>query len=251
MLKDKLKKQIIFSDYDGTIYITEEEMDKNIEKIKEYRDMGGKFVIVTGRSKASVKKVIEKYDIPYDYVISNNGAIIFDSKGNKLYEQTIKPDISHKIIEYLKTKQNIEISYYTEEDKIQYNNQELLKIRIKTNESEIAKDIESEINRLFQNDVMAHANFPSMYYNDINFAIVDIVSKEAGKEKTIKKLLEILNIESKQVVTIGDGRNDISMIKEYEGYSMETAEKEVKEVASKIFRNIADAIEYLKSDVKI
>lgn len=246
MLKDKLKKQIIFSDYDGTIYITEEDMDKNIEKIKEYRDMGGKFVIVTGRSKTSIKKVIEKYDIPYDYMISNNGAIIFDSKGNKLYEQTIKADISNKIIEYLKTKKNIEISYYTEEDKIQYNNQELLKIRIKTTTNEIAKNIESEINRLFEKDVMAHANFPSMYYDDLNFAIVDIISREAGKERTIRKLLEIIKIESNQAITIGDGRNDINMIKEYNGYSMETAEKEVKEVASKIFRNIADAIDYLK-----
>lgn len=246
MLKDKLKKQIIFSDYDGTIYITEEDMEKNIEKIKEYRDIGGKFVIVTGRSKTSIKKVIEKYDIPYDYIISNNGAIIFDSKGNKLYEQTIKADISNKIIEYLKTKQNIEIYYYTEEDKIQYNNQELLKIRIKTTDKEITKNIESEINRLFEKDAMAHANFPSMYYDDLNYSIVDIVSRKAGKEGTIRKLLEILKIESNQAITIGDVRNDINMIKEYNGYSMETAEKEAKEVASKIFRNIADAIDDLK-----
>ena len=45
---------------------------------------------------------------------------------------------------------------------------------------------------------------------------------------------------------MGDGRNDIAMIREYNGYSMETAENEVKKVASKIFKNIAEALEYLR-----
>ena len=43
-----MKKQIVFSDYDGTIYITESNMEKNIKAIKEYRNFGGKFVIHNG-----------------------------------------------------------------------------------------------------------------------------------------------------------------------------------------------------------
>ena len=85
-----------------------------------------------------------------------------------------------------------------------------------------------------------------MYYDNHDFVIIDIVSKNAGKEKAINKLLQILNIEKEQVISIGDGRNDIDMIKEYNGYSMETAEEEVKEVASKIFKNISEALEYLE-----
>ena len=49
MSESKLKKQIVLSDYDGTIYITEADMENNIKCIKEYRELGGKFVIVTGR----------------------------------------------------------------------------------------------------------------------------------------------------------------------------------------------------------
>ena len=47
-------------------------------------------------------------------------------------------------------------------------------------------------------------------------------------------------------MTIGDGRNDIEMIKEYNGYSMKTAEEDVKKVASKIFENVSDILESLK-----
>ena len=57
---NNLKKQIVFSDYDGTIYITEENMSRNIKSIEEYRNLGGRFVIVTGRSKTSVSNVIKQ-----------------------------------------------------------------------------------------------------------------------------------------------------------------------------------------------
>lgn len=137
---DKLNKQIVFSDYDGTIYITEENMSRNIKAIEEYRNLDGKFVIVTGRSKTSVSNVIKQYNIPYDYIISNNGAVIYNSYMVKIYEQTIPTDISGKIIDYLNTKENIEVFFYDDEDKVEYKNQELLKIRIKTSNYELARE---------------------------------------------------------------------------------------------------------------
>lgn len=241
-----MKKQIVFSDYDGTIYITEENMPRNIKSIEEYRNLGGKFVIVTGRSKTSVSNVIKQYSIPYDYIISNNGAVVFNSDMRKIYEQAISIDISSKIVKYLKTKENIEIFFYDDEDKVEYHNQELLKIRIRTSNYELAQTIEDQINSMFKDEVKAHSAFPGMYYDNHDFVIVDIVSKSAGKENAIKKLLDILNIKKEQVITIGDGRNDIGMIKEYNGYSMETAEDDVKKSASRIFKSVADALEYLR-----
>lgn len=242
-----LKKKIMFSDYDGTIYIKEEDMPKNINDIEEYRKLGGKFVIVTGRSKVSISNVIKQYSIPYDYIITNNGAVIFDNAMNKIYEQAMEVEVSNRIIEYLSKMKNIEIFFYDDEDKIKYSNQKLLKIRVKTTDYKLAQSIENEINSKFRDDVKAHMAFPGMYYDNHDFVLVDIVSKNAGKENAIKKLLETLNIGREQVVTIGDGRNDIGMISEYNGYSMETAEDEVKKSASKIFENISQIVEYLKA----
>lgn len=247
MVLDTIKKQIVFSDYDGTIYITEENMQKNILAIEEYRNLGGKFVITTGRSKTSVSNVIKQYNIPYDYIISHNGAVIYNNNIVKIYEQVITTDISNKIIDYLKTKKNIEILFYDDEDKVEYHNQELLKLRVKTSDYELAQIIEDEINNIFKDDIKAYSIFPGVYYDNHNFVIVDIVSKNAGKENAIKRVLNILDIEKEQAVTIGDGRNDMGMIKEYNGYSMETAEEDVKKSASKIFASVADALEYIKN----
>ena len=206
---DELKKQIVFSDYDGTIYITEESMPKNVKSIKEYNKLGGKFVIVTGRSKTSVSKVISQYNIPYDYIISNNGSIILNKDKEKIYEQVKVPDITNKILNYLETKENIELFFYDDNDKIKYNNQNLLKIRIKTSDYKLAQIIEDDINSSFKKDVIACSTFPGMYYDNHDFVLIDIVSKKAGKENAIKKLLEILNLEKDKALTIGDGRNDI------------------------------------------
>lgn len=82
---------------------------------------------------------------------------------------------------------------------------------------------EIEINDIFKEHVKAHSAFPGMYYDNHDFVIVDVVSKDAGKDNAIKKLIEMLKIDKKYVATIGDGRNDISMIKEYNGFSMMTA----------------------------
>lgn len=240
-----LNKQIVFSDYDGTIYITEESMEKNVKAIEEYKNNGGKFVIVTGRSKTSVSNVIKQYNIPYDYIISNNGSVIFNRNNEKIYEQAIKSDVSDKIIGYLKTNENIEISFYDDGDKVEYKNQELLKIRIKTSDYKLAQNIEDEINDKFKDYVKAHSAFPGMYYDNHDFVIIDVVSKNAGKDNAIKKLIEMLKIEKEHVATIGDGRNDISMIKEYNGFSMLTAEDGAKEVASMIFESVADVLDYI------
>lgn len=143
-------------------------------------------------------------NITYDYIICNNGAVIFNKDMKKIYEQVITTDISNKIIAYLKTKENIEMFFYDNEDNVEYHNQELLKLRIKTLDYELAQTIEDEVNNFFKDDVKAHSTFPGMYYDNFDLEIVDIVSKSAGKENAIKKLLDILNIEKEQVVNISD-----------------------------------------------
>lgn len=220
-------------------------MKNNVKAIQKYRNYGGKFVIVTGRSKASINKVITQYNIPYDYIISNNGAVIFDKDNVKLYEQSIIPEDTNKIIEYLKSKENIEIFFYDDKDKVEYNNQKLLKIRIRTFDYKLAQNIENEINSIFKYEVKAHSSFPEMYYDNIKFVIIDVVSKNAGKENAIKELIKRLKIEKEKVATIGDGRNDIAMIKEYNGYSMVSAEKGAKKAADIIFESVADVLEYI------
>lgn len=70
---------ILFSDYDGTI--SPLNLKANINAIKKFINNGNFFVISTARSRASILKKTEKYNIPFDYIACSNGSEIINSNG--------------------------------------------------------------------------------------------------------------------------------------------------------------------------
>ena len=81
---------MLVCDYDGTLN-TDFKIDLrlNINAIKKFMGQGNKFVISTARGFNSIKYEINKYNIPYDYLTCNNGAVIFDNRDNVMYKNTL------------------------------------------------------------------------------------------------------------------------------------------------------------------
>lgn len=77
--------KMVVSDYDGTLFNGKQSLIDNIEAIDSFRKNCNLFVIATERSFPSIKKEINFYNIPYDYLICNNGSVIFDNNNNVLY----------------------------------------------------------------------------------------------------------------------------------------------------------------------
>ena len=73
-------KKILISDYDGTFYQNDLDIKKNIDKVTEFRTLGNLFVLATGRSYVDLKIMIDKYKIPYDYLILNHGCLVLSKK---------------------------------------------------------------------------------------------------------------------------------------------------------------------------
>ena len=82
----------IFSDIDGTI--TDNEGNLNLEAvsiIKAFMKAGGTFIPVTGRARyESVKDLVDALGV--QHIIINNGAEIYDNKGNLIYGSEIPAD---------------------------------------------------------------------------------------------------------------------------------------------------------------
>ena len=74
--------KLLVSDYDDTLYTSSKSLYFNILAIEKFRKNGNKFAIATGRNFISIDSLIRKYKIPYDYLICNDGSIIFDNKHN-------------------------------------------------------------------------------------------------------------------------------------------------------------------------
>ena len=87
--------KLLVTDYDGTMYYEKQDLKtlrENIEALKQFKKQN-MVVIATGRPFTSIKKEIDTYDIPYNYIISSNGACLFDQNDSPIYTQTIKQEI--------------------------------------------------------------------------------------------------------------------------------------------------------------
>ena len=86
--------KLIVSDMDETLLNDNREIsENNLKMIKLAKEKYGiKFVPATGRGYASIQNELARlglHDLPGEYVISYNGAIITENKGNTLLQSMV------------------------------------------------------------------------------------------------------------------------------------------------------------------
>ena len=88
---------ILASDFDNTIYVEDKnQLQENIEYIKLWM-RENIFVITTGRSYYSIYPLLVKNNIPYNYLVCNNGAMVFDVNNNIIESNPLPQDEIEKI----------------------------------------------------------------------------------------------------------------------------------------------------------
>ena len=199
--------KLLVTDYDGTMYYEKQDLKtlrENIEALKQFKKQN-MVVIATGRPFTSIKKEIDTHDIPYNYIISSNGACLFDQNDSPIYTQTIKQEIIQKTITYLQKLPYISkiklIDIYGNETN---NLENVIQIYVEIKISSIfeLKRIKQELEFLDNNQ----------FFNMCYFF------NQTDKIDGIKRIQELHNIESKDIYTIGNDTNDLLMLKEYNGY---------------------------------
>lgn len=199
--------KLLITDYDGTMYYEKQDLKtlrENIEALKQFKKQN-MVVIATGRPFTSIKKEIDIYDIPYNYIISSNGACLFDQNDSPIYTQTIKQEIIQKTVAYLQKLPYISkiklIDIYGNETN---NLENVIQIYVEIKISSIfeLKRIKQELEFLDNNQ----------FFNMCYFF------NQTDKIDGIKRIQELHNIESKDIYTIGNDTNDLLMLKEYNGY---------------------------------
>lgn len=229
-------QKIIISDYDGTFFKNKEGIQRNIQKVNEFRRNNNLFVIATGNNYSDFQEVILKYNIKYDYLILDQGACIFDNKNNLLKVCFIEQNICKRIIdEILKIKK--EYKKYTSYGKTANNVESTTKISVYFNDLQEAMDFTKNINTKFQNKVNAY----TMIFKEIN--IVEIISYETNKNEAIKYIVNKEKIKEENVYTVGDGYNDIIMIQNFNGYCMTNSVDKLLKECPKHVETVADLID--------
>ena len=76
--------KILASDYDGTYRYEPKVTKEDLDAVKRWQKEGNLFVMVTGRSMESFTKEIEVNGFHCDYIIANNGGVIYDGDMNQM-----------------------------------------------------------------------------------------------------------------------------------------------------------------------
>lgn len=226
--------KVLVSDYDKTFYLNEIDLDKNLKMVKEFRKHGNIFVFATGRSFLDFKKVKEKHNLEYDYLILNHGATILDNNDNTLFNIPI----SNEIINNLKNDLDLEKAkeYFccsALDSRTNFNHNDLTKIRVVYNSIDEAKKINELLNKKFSDYINSYI---------ISNMAIEIISNKTDKAIAITHLLKKLNINKKCIFTIGDSYSDLTMIKDFNGYSIKNSIKDIKEYSVKEVDSVSDLL---------
>jgi len=263
--------KLIASDLDGTLFNKKGEIsEENANAIKALYEMGVHFVPTSGRSYGEMPKVLK--DNPYiRYYIGSDGGTIYDKETDTTYSSCLPRELSRfvldKLFEYpVSIMLHADNNSYVDADahsadSYRYHNysESWIKFVFETNkpvkdfkEFVYTKDVEvlcvffANYNDLLACKAFFEAN-PELLVAQSHQYNLEIFWKNAGKGNTALKLAEILGIDQRETISVGDSTNDYTMIKAAGlGLAMENAVDELKTVADKVIcSNEQHAIQYI------
>jgi Cof subfamily protein (haloacid dehalogenase superfamily) len=242
-----------FSDYDGTINVHHnDQFDvEDLEFINEWIAKGNKLVIASGRMNHEIKEVLVKNNIPFDYLVTNNGACVYDADDNMISHLTIPANKRVDILKILNSfKGKLKMAYCLENERIDLGTAEVSEVDTNNFLSMYAPKTDNwergEIDVLTSDKL----NLIYFYLNKEDIPavkkafekvdgvkvvktvanVLEVMNEKVSKAYGIDVLKELKNFDIDDVVTSGDGENDIEMLDHTKfSFAMKTADAYVQE----------------------
>lgn len=242
--------QIAFFDLDGTLLNDQKEISKKNKEALEYlKSKNIVLVLATGRFDSYALKYADELKI-IDYIISNNGSLIYDIKNRKyIYEKKINNNIIKDAWNYTI---NNEIGITMNTKGHRYSNQYAT---TNDNENTIISSLDELSNGVYQivftsfkrkkvTELLEYLRglpivisyISNIYYTKKRASMsVDVNLPKINKGTAALELLKLLNIDNKNSIAFGDSVNDLDLfdICNYK-IAMENSKDELKEKATHI-----------------
>lgn len=231
---------IVFSDMDGTLLDDNKNISPAIyEKIIDFTSKGGRLVLSSGRPVDSIIETAKRLQLllPNTYIISNNGALVYDVEAGKpILEVRVPLDYVKEISQIAKgmdvhvqtytddtivsPADDFEVEFYRRTIKMPYIVSEditapLTKPPYKLLGVHIMEDISlpSENDKLCKLKDAIDGKFADKmhtFFSNVNY--LECCMKDASKGNAVRFLCDYLNIPIENAVAAGDAANDISML---------------------------------------
>ena len=235
--------KLLVSDFDGTIHFWPEGIyERDLEAIRNWQAKGNLFALATGRGWDEIVGFLPRFNLDY-LIISGGGEII----GKKFY--------SIKRFSGPRSVLEVMFKYINEHDfptaHIRGGGKEYWLGRSEDglihlpDEVQEFEGIDYENNGYPPETMIAEIN--ALLGDRINAASngggCDITAGGVTKATAVDYLVRHLNIDRSDGITVGDGFNDATMIKAFNGVTIESAESSIKAISRAVYKNFVDLCE--------
>jgi len=248
---------LLASDFDGTLKQHPSITEADRQAIRAFRAAGHLFGVITGRSHAMIEAELRHERIEVDFLVCNNGALIYDTDGKLLDEAVLDPKTVKGILELLDKQSDIiygasgSVGFFTalsgqvsstsatENIRKHAANRETVLAKnhitaffLRTSDKDRTHALAQHITNTFR-DAQAH----------INSETVDIGPLGHDKGTGILKLAELYP--SYEVIAIGDHLNDLPMIKAVRSFAIASGHPDLHDHADNVVHSVAECIDQL------
>ncbi|MGM0438367.1 MAG: Cof-type HAD-IIB family hydrolase [Bacillota bacterium] len=244
-------KLIVF-DLDDTLLNKDHQLTKKtIENIKKLKNIGKKVTIATGRMFVSALPYAKELEIDLP-LISYNGAYVCDPLSHEvIYHQTIAEDLVQDIIIEAENNELHLNLYYGDDFYIKERNEgvEIYEdiAGVKGNAiGKLSENYRGEATKILVIEKDQQKKYRYLNYFKENYGdrleiteskeyFIEFTAKNVSKKEALEKLAKSLNIAQKNVVAVGNGFNDLTMIEWASlGIAVDNAPQPVKDKADLI-----------------
>lgn len=227
--------KILASDFDNTLYVDNEDVfNKNIISIRNFISSGNIFCIITGRNYSDLKVLLNKYNIPYSYLICQDGARVFNSVDYCIDSIMLETE---KIKQITKILESNNCDYFLDDGYNKTTNiNDCVKIAVKYKDKEEA----IKIMNLIKNQVEVYIYISTEHIN--------IVDSSVNKCNSLKRLINTENLNNANIYVIGDEVNDLEMLTSFEGAVMKRHNKVLDQLHKEEYETLYDYIEELSKN---
>lgn len=250
-----MNTQILFSDFDGTLYVNSVVSQDNREAVRRWRAAGRMFVMSTGRQWTDLLDHMTDEDVDFDYLLCLNGAECYDRNGQMLFQQTADGAMLPRLFELLLQghgSANANLGERREqicaEDcpspdlrRPRYTPERLATFSEFSQLCSCLTDMDAAV--AARERVLAE--FSGRVNPVVNGRCLDIVAPGVNKATGIARLLEHLGLDAKSAACVGDNHNDLCMLTAYRGYAMANAPEDVREQVHGTVESVAQLIDML------
>lgn len=259
-------KYMLAVDYDNTLFQNGEISKETLEAIKEFRNKGNLFGVVSGRDYVTGFETFKAENLfQFDFLLLKTGAMACDENGTVLFEDTVNGSMpwgDSTIVEEV-FKRSFEMgarfgttsvgknrAYYFKdypdgldrEFRKPHPHSELSDIGNFGLVSILCQDEESatEIAQVLKNE------FGSILNPLQNTIAIDISPSGVDKATGIAKYAELMGIPVDNIWTAGDNYNDLAMLKAYHSCAMTNGVSAAKAAAEYVCDTVGDAIKIME-----